>query len=225
MDIDWIVGIFLFLVFVGWGLSYYFAMFSGNEVQFEQTAELERQKIMSFVAVDVYEAPVKYNSSASVSNAVLKAKSVWYSGEKNSTRVLSNENALPCRLDGDDLYWQANLAQGFNVFRIRTASVNTTANCTGTFTITSSNLTVPWALERKEMASLTKIYEMTNTTYDGFRDAIGTNMNFRFVLEAPSGDINYGKAIPSGAVNVYSKKTVMKMFETSESVNITVAVW
>ena len=225
MDIDWIVGIFLFLVFVGWGFSYYFAMFSGNEVQFEQTAELERQKIMSFVAVDVYEAPVKYNSSASVSNAVLKAKSVWYSGEKNSTRVLSNENALPCRLDGDDLYWQANLAQGFNVFRIRTASVNTTANCTGTFTITSSNLTVPWALERKEMASLTKIYEMTNTTYDGFRDAIGTNMNFRFVLEAPSGDINYGKAIPSGAVNVYSKKTVMKMFETSESVNITVAVW
>jgi len=224
MDVDWIVGIFLFLVFVSWGFSYYFAMFSGNEVQFEQTAELERQKIVSFVAVDVYEAPVKYNSSAA-SNAVLKAKSVWYSGEKNATRVLSNENALPCRIDGDDLYWQANLAQGFNVFRIRTASVNTTANCTGTFTITSSNLTVPWALESKEMASLTKIYEMANTTYEGFRDAIGTNMNFRFVLEAPSGDINYGKAIPSGAVNVYSKKTGMKMFETSESVNITVAVW
>ncbi len=225
MDIDWIVGISLFMVFAAFGFSYYFALVSGNGANFEVAAETQRENIIAFVSVGVYEAPVKYNSSASLSDAVLKAKAFLYSGERNSTRVLSNETALPCRLDGDDVYWQADLAQGFNVFRIRTADVNSTLNCTGTFAITSSELAVPWAFEKKAMASLTKIYELANTSYEQFREALGINMHFRLVLQAASGNVSYGRTPPSGAVNVYSKTTETRLFETSENANITVAVW
>jgi hypothetical protein len=225
MEVDWVVGIFVFLVFIGWAFSYYFAIFQENASRFETTAEAGQRNVMGFISVDVYEAPVKYYSNGPVANGVLKAKSVWYSGEKNSTMVFAGGSPLPCRIDGDDLYWQADLSAGNNYFTITTANVNTTMNCTAAFAISSFNLTVPWALERKTMVSLTRINEMANTSYDGFRNSLGMNQNFRFRMERAGGDIAYGKSGPSGPVNVNSKKTEWKIYETQEKANITVAVW
>jgi hypothetical protein len=225
MDVDWIVGIMLFLIFIGWAFTYYFAMFQQSENQSELAAAVETEKLMNFIAVDVYEAPVRYNADAAVTDAVLKAKSVWYHGEPNATRVFSGGEALPCRLDGDDLYWQADIADGYNYFTIKTAAVNTTVNCTASFPITSSNLTVPWAFEKEKMLSLAKIYEMANMSYDAFKNSAGINQDFKISIEKASGGLNYGRSAPAGPVNVHSKKYQKQIFETSEAANVTVAIW
>lgn len=225
MDVDWIVGIFVFMVFTGWAFSYYVAIFQESGSQFGVVAEAGQMSVMDSVSANVYEAPVRYYSDGPVADGVLKAKSVWYSGEKNSTMVFSGDALLPCRIDGDDLYWQADLADGYNYFTIATADVNTTMNCTATFAITQSNLTTPWAFEKRRMVSLTRINGMANTGYDGFRSSLGMNQNFRFSMESAGGEIAYGKSIPSGPVNVNSKKTEWKIYETQEKANITVAVW
>jgi len=225
MEIDWVIGIMVFLVFIGWAFAYYFAIFQQSDMQFEIAAGIERDKVLNFISASVYEAPVIYESGEAVSGAVLKAKSVWYSGEKNATKVFSGSEALPCRIDGDDLYWQADVASGTNVFAIAMADVNTTMNCTASFAITSSNLTVPWAFEKKTMASLARLQQMNGTAYGTFKDALGINQNFRIKIEKASGGMTYGKSIPSGPVNVHSKEFGREIFETSEQANITIYVW
>jgi hypothetical protein len=225
MDVDWIVGIFVFILFVAWSFSFYLAIFQEGGNQFEIAAGTERNKITEFLSVDVHEAPVKYDSPGAVSSGVLKAKSVWYSGEKNSTRVFSGDESLPCRISGGDLYWQADLAGGYNYFSIQTASVNTTLNCTGTFGISPFNLTTPWAFEKKTMLSLTRVSEMVNTSYGEFRDSIGLSGDFRIDVKMAGEDIGYGKSIPEGAINVNSKEFRKRLFETSETVNVTIALW
>jgi hypothetical protein len=225
MDIDWVISVFVFIVFISWALSYYFAIFQENASQFETAAEAGQKNIMDFVSTDAYEAPVRYYSNGPVTNGVLKAKSVWYSGEKNSTMVFAGGSPLPCRIDGDDLYWQADLSAGYNYFTITTADVNTTMNCTASFAISSFNLTVPGVLEKKTMISLTKINGMANMSYAESKVLLGANQNFRLKLETAGGETVYGKSIPSGPVNVNSKKTEWKIYETHENANITVAVW
>jgi hypothetical protein len=225
MEIDWIVGVLVFLVFTGWAFTYYFAIFEMNKNHSEIESGLARNAITDYISTGVYEAPVKYNSPSVVSGAVLKAKSLWYNGEKNSTRVFSGGQPLGCRIDGDDIYWQSDLVQGYNVFSISVAAVNGTMNCTGTFGISSYNLTVPWAFEGKNMVSLAKIYNMTNTSYDDFRKLLNIGQNFRVTIEKGSGEMEYGKSIPYGPLDVYSKTSERKIFETSEMANITIAIW
>lgn len=225
MEIDSIIGIFVFLVFVAWAFSYYFALFEEEGDQLGLVAEIEREKITDFLSVNVYESPVKYDSPNDVNNGVLKAKSVWYSGEKSSTRIFSGEQSLPCRISGDDLYWEADITSGSNYFRIQIADVNETMNCSGTFGISDSNLTIPWAFEKKTTLSLTRINEMESTDYDEFRDSLGINEDFRIKVGRETEDIEYGRSIPEGAINVNSKEFQNRLFETSEMVNVTIAVW
>jgi hypothetical protein len=225
MDVDSIVGIFVFLVFVTWGFSYYFMLFEESENIFGVVAGIERDKIIEYMSSDVFEIPVMYNSPDDVNNGVLKAKSIWYHGERNATNVFSGGQSLPCRVSGDDLYWESDLTTGPNYFKIQIADLEKPMNCSGTFSISSFNLTEPWVFENKKMISLTKINDMMNMSYDDFKEAISVNEDFKIKIERAGGDIEYGKSIPEGPANVVSKQMERKIFETSEIVNITVAVW
>ena len=224
MDFDWIIGVFVFMVFIGWSFSYYFAMFQMPGPSFELAADSGQQKIMDFLAVDVYEAPVKYYSADAVANGVMQAKALWYAGERNST-IVFGVGSLPCILDGNDVYWQANVGAGYNYYTIMFADANTTLNCTGTFSTTGANLTSPWALQKREMISTAKISEMEAASYNDFRSSISLRHNFKIMIEKTSGNVEYGKGIPSGPVNVNSRRTERKVFETGELANITIAVW
>jgi hypothetical protein len=225
MDADWVVGMLVFIVFTGWALSYYFAFFQADVSDFETAAEAGQSKVMDFVSVPVYEIPVRYYSNGPVTDGVLKAKSIWYSGEKNSTIVFSAGSPLPCRIDGDDLYWQADLSDGYNNFTIATADANSTANCTGAFGISSSNQTEPWVAEEGRMISLARISEMAGMEYDEFRSSLGMNQNFMFTIKSAGLETEYGKSIPSGPVDVNLKTTEWRIYETREKANVTIAVW
>ncbi|MCK5020459.1 MAG: hypothetical protein KAS32_25710 [Candidatus Peribacteraceae bacterium] len=219
------VGIFVFLFFVSWGFSYYFMIFDVNTENYELLANVEESKIMDYISVNVYEAPVKYTSPTAVTAGVLIAKSIWYHGENTSTRVYDGSVKLPCRVVGDDLYWQYNLVTGENNFTIQTAELNSTMNCTGSFSVTGANLTIPWGFEKSTMISLQKINEMTSMGYSTFKNIAGVNEDFRITISAPSGDIEYGKSIPIGPITVISNELQRTVLETNEKVNITVLVW
>lgn len=225
MDVDWIVGIFVFMFFVAWGFSYYFMIFEDSTTTLEAWAQSERAKVMDYISVDVYEAPVIYESPGAVSGAVLRADSVWYSGEKNATRVFSGSSRLPCIISGDSIYWQADVASGSNGFRLQTAGINSTMNCTGSFSTASSNLTIPWAFEKSAMVSLARIGSMASMGYDSFRGLIGMNEDFSMKIERGGNETVYGKSRPQGPVDVDSREFRRTVMETGEAVNITVAVW
>lgn len=225
MDIDWIVGIFVFIFFVIWAFSFYTALFREGDSQFGVLADVEREKIMGYTEVDVYEAPVRYVSPGDVTDGIFRAGSVWYSGERNSTRVFSGNDQLPCRISGDELFWQANVTSGTNVFTIRTAEVNSTMNCSGTFSISSYNTTVPWVFEEMSMISLQRLGEMENMSYEDFRSLAGLNEDFSMSVVSPSLGLELGRSIPYGPVDVNSREYRRTVYENSEVANVTISIW
>lgn len=225
MEVDWIVAVLVFLVFVGWSFSFYAAIFQESGNQLSITAIVERNKLMEHVSVDVYQIPVRYNSPGDVTDGVLKAGSIWYSGGKNTTRVFMSSNNFPCIISGDELYWQDSISSGYNYYFIEMADLNEPMNCSGSFSISSFNVTVPWALEHRTMISITKINEILNMSYDDFREQANLNSDFRLTVQKASGNVVAGKSIPVGAIEVDSRSNEREIFETSEDANITIAIW
>lgn len=226
MDVDWVVGIMIFILFTGWSFAYYSGLFGGSREDPSETLAMERDKVLDSFSVYVYRAPVVYGSQDSVADSVLKAKSVWYHGEKNSTRVYSSGgDLLPCRISGDGLYWEADVSAGENEFAIQIAEVNESMNCTGSFSISSHNLTCPRAFEKSNMLSLHLVNETTSMGYDRFRSSHGINHDFRLSLEWGNRSTVYGKALPSGPVDVVSWERETRVVEMPGMANVTVAVW
>jgi len=226
MDIDWVVGIMIFILFTGWSFAYYSGLFGGEGEDPSGTLAMERDKIINSFSVYAYRAHVIYESRDPENDSVLKAKSVWYHGEKNSTRVYSSGGTLvPCRISGDDLYWEADVSTGENGFTIQIADVNESRNCTASFSVSSSNLTYPWAFEKRSMVSLHLVNEMALSEYDYFRSLHDINQDFRVTLEYGGNSTVYGKSPPSGPVDIISWEREMKVIESQDMANITVAVW
>ncbi len=225
MEVDWIIGVFVFIIVIGWAFAYYFAVFQGEGGQFEASAKLDQEKILDYVSAEAYEMPVRLYSEGPASGAVLLAKSFWYSGTKNSTFVSGGAARLPCRIEGDDLFWQADLSGGYDYFTISTADANMSMNCSGSFPVSSYNLTIPWTAAKKSTISLAKVGGMMNASYEEFRRSLGLNRNFRFVMETGGSETVYGKRIPSGPANVRSTKNERALYEIGGKANITIAVW
>ncbi|MCD6590992.1 MAG: hypothetical protein J7K72_03390 [Candidatus Aenigmarchaeota archaeon] len=225
IEIDWIIGMFVFFVFIAWAFIYYSGMFQPDVDYLDEMADVVQEAVVNNISVDVFSVPVVFNSPADVQDAVLVAEYVWYNGEKNSTKVYENGQTLPCRIVGDKLYWQTNLSQGINRFTIEFANVNVTLNCNSSFSVEHSNMTVPWVLEKNEMVSLNKIYHMTNTSYSKFKEIAGLKNDFMFNIVSPSVNITYGKQIPRGMIDINVDTRRFVIWELAEPANITIAVW
>jgi len=223
MDVDWVVAIMVFLIFVGWSFSYYFTLFPESGGFLGSAADTGKEKIIGFLSTDVYSVPVKVESGGE-DNVVLKASGVWYHGEKNSTRVVRDSVSLQCRIAGDDLYWLANLSSGWNYFGIEFSGIESGLNCDSGFSLSNSTQAVPWALESVEMISLTMINEMTNTSYDDFKDEVGLEEDFSVSLEWGGSIQTYGKSLPLGS-DVYVRRYEGMIWENSEDINVSIRLW
>ncbi|NIP40942.1 MAG: hypothetical protein GTN39_05500 [Candidatus Aenigmarchaeota archaeon] len=223
MEIDWIVGIMVFLIFVGWSFSYYTALFPEREGMLKPVIEIDREKIIDFLSTDVYRVPVKLNSSGG-NNVVLNASDVWYEGTRNSTKVLKDGVSLPCMIVGDYLYWLANLSFGWNYFDIEFSEINTSLNCDSSFSLDNVTKVIPWTIERRKLVSLSKISNMTNTSYENFRDDLDIEEDFNVTLEWDGSLETYGKTIPR-ARDVYAGGYKGLLWENSEGINISIWVW
>jgi len=227
IPIDWIIGFFIFIVFLSWSFQYYSTLFRYKGTPLDQAALGINSVILGNVTNNVYETPVSY-FSPDQTTSVMHAYYSWKSAdEQRTTMVFSNVSAqLPCKIDSGVLYWQAAVIAGQNNFTIRVSNrTEPTMNCTGTFSTTNSNLTLPRAGDLRVMLSQDAIDAMVATGYDSFRANNGINRDFRITFAVSGGSTTAYGAVPPNTSNVFSEEKWFKIEETSGNARVTTLIW
>jgi len=223
MNLDWIFAIVAFMVFVGWGFSYYSSFFEEKADVFAVEAEHINEKVTDFLSVDYHVLPVVFDSENDTSNKVLYFDYTWPEGTKNSTRVFSGEQSLSCMIVGDKIYWQSDVTEGKNFFRLEFFHANTTLNCDSEIPTENSSQAIPLVSEKKRMLSQEKIDTMLGMDYDEFRNSLDIHQRFRIELDTGVTE-TYGP-VPPTASSVYVKESRSRIAESGDSVSIRVLVW
>jgi hypothetical protein len=221
MNFDWIIAIALFLVFVSWSFVYYMGAFSFTP-DTGSGVEGISGKVIGFLETDSYDVPVEFSSPGSGSR-VLYLDFSWPAYSKNSTRIFSGDQPLPCMISGDRVYWQADLSAGSNIFTMRYCTENTTPQCSSLFPPVNATQAMPWAAEKGSAISQARTDQMLATNFYVFRQALGINSDFRVELESGGIVTAYGPAPPLG-YDVYVKETP-HVTEDREAVTVRVLTW
>ncbi len=225
MDVDWVVAIVVFLIFVTWSFTYYLSFFGESRTSILPVADYVKGKIKEFVFINTYMVPVVFNSSNSTSDSVLYIDFLWHDeNEKNSTTIYLNNNSLPCRIEGNRIYWVSNLSEGMNYFIMRYAGCESNLTCNSTFSITNKTQAVAWSVEKGRSVSQGKINNMTSTDYNVFKNNLMLDNDFRIKIRTNSTTIMYGKSIPLNR-DVHVFKIFSKLWEDDSDVNLTISVW
>ncbi len=227
MRIDWVLAFGVFLVFSLWAFAYYTSFYPrafGME-DLKEAANSISNAVIDYLEISVYDVPVRFNSSSQASDAVLYLDYTWNSGIKNSTRILLGSQDLPCMLSGSRVYWQSDLAQGYNYFTMRFNNYNTTLNCNSSFSTANATRAFPWTEERKTMVALGKINQMRAMNFTGFKNEIGANRDFRVIIQYPGGAETWYGMNPPNATNVYVKNMWSTIEDTGERIKLSVLVW
>ncbi|UCD06893.1 MAG: hypothetical protein JSW41_03590 [Candidatus Aenigmatarchaeota archaeon] len=221
MNIDWIIAIALFLIFVSWSFVYYMGFFS---ITPDMRAGVEgiSDKVMDFLSIDVYDVPAVFNSTE-VGSRVLYMDFSWPGYSKNSTRIFSGNQSLPCYISGNRVYWQADLIQGENKFEMRYYDENVSLFCNSSFSLANATQVIPWVSEKNKAISQTKINQMLATNFYSFRNLLGISQDFRVELEINNVTTGYGTTPPLG-YDVYVKET-HGIKEDNNVVKIRVLTW
>lgn len=204
MDVDWIIAMGLFLVFISWSFVYYTGFFSPS-ADMKAGVEGISSRVVDYLSVDVYDVPVVYDSGVNGSR-VLYMDFSWPPYSKNSTRIFSGNGTLPCRITGDRVYWQAGLSQGENRFVMRYHAGNGSLLCGSGFPATNASQAIPRAAERGRMFSQERISRMLAVDFQGFSYILGVSQDFRVELEIGNATVEYGIEPPLG-YNVYVRET------------------
>jgi hypothetical protein len=221
MNIDWIIAIGLFIIFVAWSFAFYLGFFSLTPDMMGGVEGISN-KVVGFLDIDVYDNPVVYDSVSNIS-AVMYADFSWPNYAKNSTKVFSDNQSLPCRMSGSRIYWQADLDAGKNRFDIRYHTENVTLECDSSFSIVNATQTIPWVSRNSKAVSNSKINQMLATDFKTFSARLGISQDFRVEVDKNGITTPYGKLPPLG-YDVYVKET-QGLTEDREQVKIRVMTW
>jgi hypothetical protein len=221
MNVDWIIAMALFLIFISWSFVYYTGFFS---ITPDMRAGVEgiSGKVMDFLSIDVYDVPVVFNSTEAGS-WVLYMDFSWPGYSKNSTRIFSESQSLPCYMSGNRVYWQAGLIQGENRFEMRYYDENVSLFCDSSFSLANATQAIPWISEKSKAISQAKINQMLATNLHSFRYALGINQDFRVEVEINNVTTEYGTDPPLG-YDVHVKETLGRK-ENDEGVKVRVLTW
>lgn len=226
MNIDWLIAIVVFLGFVTWAFGYYMTFFNVGGTSLEDMAYDISDKVLDFLTIDVYEVPIKVDSSQNISGQVLYFSFTWPDDTKNSTRIVSGIMSFGCNITGNTVYWSPDLEEGENYFFMRFKNQSMDLFCVDdTVNITDENRTqvIPWVMERKKLVSQERIDEMNSTDYFTFKNIIGVSRDFRIEIENGL-NMSYGLSVPEFS-NVYVKETWNKIEEYDKKIKIRVLVW
>ena len=228
IQLDWVIALFVFLIFLAWSFQFYATLFRAKSVPLDTVAIGVNDIIIGNITSRVYDYPVAYASPLTQPDGVMHAYHYWTSdGELNSTTVFDNSsNSVSCSITGNTIYWSADVVAGQNNFTIRVSNRTAASkNCTGTFSTANSNLTLPGSGDLKVMASQAAINSMAATSYGQLKANLGINRDFRLMLEVEGGSTtNYG-SVPPNSSNVFSGERWFKVEETNGKVAITTLVW
>ena len=219
MNVDWAIAVSVFLVFIGLGFILYWGMFEPSQDPVQGSLDVVNQKVLDFLQVDSWRVPVSYASPEN-GLAVLYFDYTWPEGTKNSARIFDSSLPLSCILQGDRLYFEADVEVGENLFDMTFANMSSPLMCDSILQTADANLSIPWASERTVRISQARMSQMLATDYSQFRESLGIARNFR-VQAGPS---LYGPQ-PPAYTNTYVRETRSIIQETMQPVTITVMVW
>lgn len=222
MNVDWAIAVSVFLIFVGIGMAYYWGLFETDSNSIGLSLDTVNKKILDFLAVDSWKVPVRYNSP-SPGLAVLYFDFSWPQGTKNSTRVLDSGLPLSCMLQGDRLYFQADVEQGDNDFLMTFANMSEPPACNSILETANSNASLPLASERSVSFSQSRIDQLLGMDYNQFRQSLGITRNMR--IEIDSGITSTFGPQPPQYTNTYVRQTYSQIMETAQPVTVRVMVW
>ena len=222
MHTDWIIAAAVFFVLVGWAFGYYSGLFTWKADALKEEASTISSKVLDFLLVNSYTLPASFYSDNTTSGSVLYFDFGFPAGTRNSTKVFSGQTPLPCMLEGNRIYWQADLEEGENIFRLEFSEISGGMNCDSNLSTENKSMALPWVLETKKLVSQEKIDEMLSKPYKEFRRELDIHRNFRIETEGISQP--YGP-VPPPAGNVYVKETLSKITESNEDIRIRVLVW
>ncbi|HDD72596.1 MAG TPA: hypothetical protein ENG00_00730, partial [Candidatus Aenigmarchaeota archaeon] len=200
MNIEWAVGVSLFVVFIVWSFIYLEGFFLSR---YGVDVDSITSKVMDFVSMDCYRIPVMYNSSTAESDAVLSVNLKWPEGAKNSTRVYSGVIPLPCQITGNTLRWQADLNEGENYFTIEFIENEEEMNCTSSLP-SQAEQAIPFVMEKTRKTTMKRINEFLGMNYNQIRQMLDIRNDFRVEFDI-SGQIKTHGRSPPARVNVYSR--------------------
>lgn len=176
MNVDWAVAIGIFTMFVVWSVFYYIGFFS-PVTDFSQGLDPQSRSIMDFLETDVSSLPVTHDSP-SPGQAVLYADLPVAPEHQDGLMVIESSSSLPCMLQGDRLYWEADLSAGTNQFTISYSDAGT-SGCADTLPTTGANQTFPLAAVISQRISHSTLSALSGVPYDNFRSSLGIRNHVR----------------------------------------------
>lgn len=223
--IEWIITIGVFLSFVVWSLSFYFSFFPDEPTLTPHFADLINEDIKEFLFVETYAVPIKFNSSVQEPDQEINFTYTW-PVSSNTIRIYnSTGSTMPCIISGDVIYFQTNTVNTtYNFFRMTYSNLSMSARCTGSFGLENATEVVPFSAEMIKLISQNKINEMTNQSYDAFKQNLSISHNFRIEINESGTETNFGPTLPQSS-NIYVRETFTKMEESGQDVDMRVLVW
>ena len=221
-EIDGIVATAVFLLFVAWAFTYYSGIDVAGQGLMGNVLEAANTKIMGFLKPESYKVSLKYDSNANTSGSVVYFDYAWEFG-KETTVVYKNNVQLLCRLDGNRVYFMADLVQGSNYFSMAYTN-EAGAGCGSDFSVSNNRQAEVLAKEKESMVSEKRMDELESADYESFKKQISMGSDFRVVMNRSGSMTVFGKDIP-GNGNVYSKLTLSRIRESGENIEVRVFVW
>ncbi len=225
MEIDWVIAVALFIIFVTWAFGYYASLYSFRTDSLKSIAEVINDKIIGFLTLEVETVPIKYSAVTPSERVILYFEHKWPFG-KNTTKIFSQDSVeLPCYIENITVFFQTNLTSGDNIFNMVYKDENITeVKCSGAFFRENETRVIPISAVRESISSQEKINEMTNMSYEDFKGSLNILRDFRVEIEKGNENITFG-LLPPPVLNVFVKETLTELEETGEDIKIRVLVW
>ena len=224
MEIDWIIAVGLFLVFVTWAFGYYSSLFAVKQEPLKTIAASIGDRVVDFLSFQVETVPIKYNSLTDEPRKVLYIEHKWPFG-KNTTRLFSDSSEeLTCYIENSTMFFEAVLSAGDNFFEMVYKDEGTGLNCNDQFNRENESQATPLVGKRQLLVSQARINQMGNMSYEEFKDGLNIGRDFRVELETMPENITFGLA-PPPFTNVFVRETLSMIQDSEEGVKIRVLVW
>ena len=225
MNLDWIVAIGVFLLFVVWAFASYNQLFVIQQESPGEALEIISEKVLENLTVPVHTIPLKVNhSNVSIRDAVMWFEYRWPFG-LNTTKIYKGISSKSCNITGNKVYWKSDLDAEANYFRMKYSAQAANLSCTGGFSVVNEIQVVLFAVEEREDISRARMNHMNNTNYSVFRDRLGIARDFNVTIQNGSTVlVSYGLP-PPGFGDVFSKSFLRRLEETDENITIRFLTW
>jgi len=230
--VDWLITIGVFLVFVAWAFSFYFSFFPDSRVSTSDFADIINEKVIDYLFIESYRVEGSYYVAGLTTEVVMNITYAWPNvteNTKNSTRVYlrtpQGTTAQPdCIISGDNISFKTDFNAGTSYIIITYSNASMPMRCSGTFNVTTDNRTNLGVAEKTDIISQVMINEMTNFTYEDFKNNLSVSRDFRVEINTSGVYTNFGSPLPKNR-DIYVRETFSRLEETDAEVDVRVLIW